>query len=51
MATLIGQSCSALIVQALLVDLFFIVEMSEYCGCCGKFMWPSGDPPEYWKVS
>jgi hypothetical protein len=20
--------------------------MSEYCGCCGKFVWPSGDPPK-----
>jgi hypothetical protein len=28
-----------------------IAEISEYYGCCGKFVWPSGDPPEDWKVN
>jgi hypothetical protein len=26
--------------------IFLVVEMHEYCGCCGKLVWPSGDPPE-----
>jgi hypothetical protein len=34
----------------LLVDIL-VVEMPEYCGCCGKFVWPSDDPPEDWEVS
>jgi hypothetical protein len=25
--------------------------MPEYCGCCGKFVWPNGDPPEGWEVN
>jgi hypothetical protein len=24
------------------VDLL-LTEMPEYCGCCGRFVWPSGD--------
>jgi hypothetical protein len=32
------------------VDLL-VTEMPEYCGCCGKFVWPNGNPPEDWKVS
>jgi hypothetical protein len=50
MTMLMGQSCRALVAQALLVDLF-VAKMLEYCGCCGKFVWPSGDPPEDWEVS
>jgi hypothetical protein len=50
MAMLTSQSCFALVAQALLVDIL-VVEMSEYCGCCGKFVWPNGDPLEDWEVS
>jgi hypothetical protein len=32
------------------VDLL-VAELPEYCGCCGKFVCPNGDPPEDWKVS
>jgi hypothetical protein len=28
-----------------------VAEMPEYCGCCGKFVWPSGDASEDWEVS
>jgi hypothetical protein len=42
MATLMGQSC---------LWNFLVAEMPEYCGCCGKFVSPSGDPPEDWEVS
>jgi hypothetical protein len=45
MTMLTGQSCWTLVAQALLVDLL-VAEMSEYCGCCGKFVWPSDDPPK-----
>jgi hypothetical protein len=31
--------------------IFLVAEMPEYCGCCGKFVWPNGDPPEDWEVS
>jgi hypothetical protein len=51
MTTLTGQSCWALVAQALLVDFYLCAEMPEYYGCCGKFVWPSGDPPEDWEVS
>jgi hypothetical protein len=47
MAMLMGQSCCVLVAQALLVD-FKCVEMSEYCDCYGKWVWPSGEP-EDWK--
>jgi hypothetical protein len=23
--------------------------MPQYCGCCGKFMWPNDDPPKGWE--
>jgi hypothetical protein len=51
MATLLGQFCRALVAQVLLVDYILCAEMSKYCGCCGKFVWPNGDPPEDWEVS
>jgi hypothetical protein len=25
--------------------------MPKYCGCCDKFVWPNGDPPEDWEVN
>jgi hypothetical protein len=25
-------------------------EMSKFCGCCGKFVWPNGEP-EDWEVT
>jgi hypothetical protein len=31
--------------------LYLFVEMPEYYGCCGQFLWPSGDPPEDCEVS
>jgi hypothetical protein len=31
------------------VDLL-VVEMPEYCRCCGKFVWPNGDPLENCEV-
>jgi hypothetical protein len=30
--------------------LLLCAEMSEYCGCCGKFVWPNGEP-EDWEVT
>jgi hypothetical protein len=50
MAVLMGQSCCALVAKALLVNLL-VVEMLEYCWCCGKFVWSNGDPLEDWEVS
>jgi hypothetical protein len=48
MATLTDKSCWALVSQTLLVKLL-CAEMSEYCGCCAKFVWPNGDPLEGWE--
>jgi hypothetical protein len=31
--------------------IFFVAEIPEYYGCCGKFVGPSGDPLEDWEVS
>jgi hypothetical protein len=50
MTTLTGKSCWALVAQSLLVKSL-CVEMPEYCGCCEKFVWPNGDPPEGWEVN
>jgi hypothetical protein len=31
--------------------IFFVAKMPEYCECCGKFVWPSGEPPKDWEVT
>jgi hypothetical protein len=48
MATLAGQSCSALVAQALLVFVDVCAELLGFCDCCGKWVWPSGEP-EVWE--
>jgi hypothetical protein len=48
MAMLMGQSCWALVAQALLVYFNLCAEMSELCDCCGKWVWP-GVKPEEWE--
>jgi hypothetical protein len=50
MATLMGKSCEALVAQALLVKLL-CAKMPKYYECCGKFVWPNGDPLEGWEVN
>jgi hypothetical protein len=51
MTMLIGQSCWALVAQALLVDLNLCAEgIPEYCDCCGKFVC-SGTLLEDWEVT
>jgi hypothetical protein len=45
MTMLMGKSCWTLVVQVLFVKLL-CTEMHEYCGCCGKFMLPNGNPLE-----
>jgi hypothetical protein len=51
MATLIGQSCWALIAQALFVDTNLCVEaMPEHCDYCGKFIWPNSEL-EDWEMT
>jgi hypothetical protein len=47
MTILMGQSCWALIAQYLLVDFQMCIEMPEFCDCCSKWVWPSGEP-EVW---
>jgi hypothetical protein len=42
---LLSFSCSSLA-----CGFYLCAEMPEYCGYGGKFVWPSGDPPEDWKV-
>jgi hypothetical protein len=32
-------------------ELYLCAEMPEYYDCCGKFVWPNGDPPEDWEVN
>jgi hypothetical protein len=44
MATLTGQSCCALVAQALLVFVNVSVELPGFCDYCGKWVWPSGEP-------
>jgi hypothetical protein len=44
MTTLMGQSCWALVAQALLVYFYVCAEMPGFCDCCGKLVWPSGEP-------
>jgi hypothetical protein len=36
---------------SLACGLYVCAEMPEYCGCCGKFIWPNDDPLEDWKVN
>jgi hypothetical protein len=45
-SVLLSFSCSSLAYGS-----FLFAEMSEYCDCCDKFVWPSGDPTEDWEVS
>jgi hypothetical protein len=42
---LLSFSCSSLA-----CGFYLCAEVPEYCGYSGKFVWPSGDPPEDWKV-
>ena len=50
MAMLTGKTCGALVAQALLVNYLCADDTPEYCGCCGKFVWPNGEPEE-WDVT
>jgi hypothetical protein len=50
MTALTGQSYRVLVAKPCLW-IFLVAKMSEYCGCCSKFVWPSDDPPEDWEVS
>jgi hypothetical protein len=45
-SVLLSFSCSSFA-----CGLFLFAEMPEYYSCCGKFVWPSGNPPEDWEVS
>jgi hypothetical protein len=47
MVTLTGQSCCALVAQALLVYFNVCAEMPGFCDCYGKWVWPSGEPEEW----
>jgi hypothetical protein len=52
MATLMDQSCCALVVQTLLVYFNLCAEMSVLCDYCGSWVWHNGKPEgweETWK--
>jgi hypothetical protein len=54
MATLTGQSCWALVAQALLVDFKLCAEMPEYGDCCDSWVWSNGEPEvleETWELT
>jgi hypothetical protein len=48
MVTLTSQSCWALVAQALFMFVNVCAELPEFCDCCGKWVWPSGEP-EVWE--
>jgi hypothetical protein len=48
MTMLTGQSCRVLVAQALLVFFKLCAEVSGFCDCCVKWMWPNGEP-EVWE--
>jgi hypothetical protein len=48
MATWTGQSCWALVAQALLVFVNMGTELPGFCDYCGKWVWPSGEL-EFWE--
>jgi hypothetical protein len=50
MTMLTDKSCCALVAQALLINSLCVEKMSDYYGCCGKFMWPS-TPLEDWEAN
>jgi hypothetical protein len=44
-SVLLGFSCSSFACES-----YLCVEMPEYCGCCGKFVWRNSEP-EDWELT